>query len=155
MPSRLAPQISGPLPKAPPKRKMDRRLKDPAYMKWLHELPCVLTGQRERLTVHHVMAGRESYGKKEDDSVCVPLIAELHMHDFGPGSLERIGERRFWNGWALDPLALARDLRTCFETYGHTQGSIATGKEIIRAHREMASARKRWGIKIYEERTTK
>lgn len=152
MPSRLAPLTSGPMPKAPPKRKQDRRLKDPAYLKWLHELPCVITGQRDRLTVHHVMAGRESYGKKEDDSICVPIIAELHMHDFGKESLERIGERRFWNDWGMDVLALARDLRACFEVHGNTQGSIATGNEIIRAHRQLASARKRWGVKVFEKR---
>lgn len=140
------------MPKAPPKRKADRRLKDPAYMKWLHQLECAVTGgEGERLTVQHIMAGRESYGKKEDDSVCVPLTVDMHLHDYGPESLERLGERVFWNRHGIDALALARDLRTCYEAYGSSHGSIITGKEIIRAHRQMGSARVRWGIKVFEE----
>lgn len=146
----IAKQKQYSIPKAPPKRKMDRRLKDPSYMRWLHELECAVTGQTQNLTVQHIMAGRESYGKKEDDSVCVPVIAEMHLHDF-PQSIEKLGERTFWNKWGIDALALARDLRNCFETYGSTDGSIATAKEIIRAHRQMGSARVRWGIKVFEE----
>lgn len=141
------------IPKAPPKRKMDRRLKDKPYMAWLHKLECAVSGgDGERLTVQHIMAGRESFGKKEDDSVSVPLMGGLHLYQYGKDTLEYLTERVFWNRHGIDALALARDLRNCFERYGDCYGSVLTGKDIIRAHRQMGSARIRWGIKVFDER---
>ena len=143
---RLAPLSQGPLAKAPEKRKTAWGVRSREHLAFLHRLECCVTGTTNDLTVQHIMAGRESYGKKEDDNWTVPLARSLHLHDY-PDSLEKLGERNFWNRHGIDALALARDLWTLRETHGPLS---AAGHEIIRAHRMIAQIRVRQGIKVFD-----
>lgn len=143
---RIAPPLKGPLPKAPEKRKKAWGVRSREHLAFLHNLECCVTGKTDDLTVQHIMAGRETYGKKEDDNWTVPLCRTRHLHDY-PGSLERVGERNFWNANGIDALALARDLWSLFETHGPVK---AAGHELIRAHRMMGQLRVRQGIKVFE-----
>ena len=144
--ARIANFATGPLAKAPEKRKRDWGVRSKEHMAYLHSLECAVTGMTNDLTVQHIMAGRETYGKKEDDNWTVPLGRTLHLHDY-PDSLEKLGERNFWNRHGIDALALARDLWTLRETHGPV---IAAGHEIIRAHRMLGQIRVRQGIKVFE-----
>lgn len=62
---------------------------DPAYIRWLHTLPCCVSGTRHNITAHHVIGhGLKAVGGKTSDYLAIPLSAELHLADF-PGGLHR------------------------------------------------------------------
>lgn len=66
-----------PRTKPNPKRKEPRKgpIKDPEYVKWVAETqPCIVTGRKD-VTIHHV----RRYGSPKNDTIIVPLVAELHM----------------------------------------------------------------------------
>ena len=52
-----------------------RKYEDPAFIAWLHEQGCIVTG-RKPVTVHHC---KRCPGGPREDRRGVPLIAELHM----------------------------------------------------------------------------
>lgn len=142
--ARIANFATGPLAKAPEKRKAERRLRDPAYLAWLHELCCTVGGTKDDLIAHHVTVGRGRMGVKEDDSLAIPLSSRWH-NDF-PDSLHMLGERNFWTRWGIDPFPLARDLYSLFRL----GGSQRAGNEVLFAHRAMGSMRVRHAIKVFE-----
>lgn len=58
----------------------------PAYIRWLHTLPCCVSGARKNLTVHHVVGhGLKAVGDKTHDLLAIPLVAELHLPDYAGG----------------------------------------------------------------------
>lgn len=71
MGGRVANFSTGPLPKAPAKRKIARRLHDKPYLAFLHELPCCVSGVTNDVIAHHITIGRERMGVKEDDSLAL------------------------------------------------------------------------------------
>lgn len=64
-----------------------KRFDCPAYIEWLHTLPCCVSGSRTNVTAHHVVGhGLKGLGGKTHDLLAIPLVAELHLPDY-PGGL--------------------------------------------------------------------
>ncbi|GHB33746.1 hypothetical protein GCM10007094_23240 [Pseudovibrio japonicus] len=92
---------------------MEAPRKDKKYLKWLHELPCVVTGREgEGVQAAHLRSGNLDYGKpqsggqqKPDDYWCLPLWHEEHskQHD--------MNEDAYWESQGIDPHALCCALR--------------------------------------------
>lgn len=145
MAGRLAPLTSGPIPKKIDHRKSEKRINNPLHLQFIRRLPCIITGMTAETVAHHITVGRYRMGRKEDDSLTVPLSDSLH--NIHPESLHMIGEENFWNRYAIDPFPLARDLYALFKKHGH---AIAAGHEIIRMHRDCGQIRKRIGFEVFD-----
>lgn len=87
--------------------------KDAGYLKWLHELPCLVTGARP-VEACHVSYADPRYGKRErgkgekaDDRWTVPLCPSEHrrQHD--------MNEQAYWTSVGIDPLQVALALYGC------------------------------------------
>lgn len=53
----------------------------PAYIEWLHELPCAVSGDRHDVAAHHLVGhGLKAVGGKTSDFLAFPLSATLHQH---------------------------------------------------------------------------
>lgn len=87
--------------------------KEPDYLKWLHELPCLVTGTRP-VEACHVSYADPRYGKRErgkgeksDDRWAVPLCPSEHrrQHD--------MNEQAYWASVGIDPLRVALALHGC------------------------------------------
>ncbi|PRD42073.1 hypothetical protein C5748_18115 [Phyllobacterium phragmitis] len=81
--------------------------KDADYLKWLHELPCVVTGVRP-VDPAHVSYADPRYGKRErgksekaDDRWAVPLCRAEHDKQHS------MDERAYWQSVGIDPLQVA------------------------------------------------
>lgn len=81
--------------------------KEPDYLKWLHELPCLVTGVRP-VEACHVSYADPRYGKRErgkgekaDDRWTVPLCPTEHR------TQHFMGERAYWALVGIDPLQVA------------------------------------------------
>ncbi len=88
--------------------------KDKGYIKFLHELPCVISGrQGEGVQSAHIRYGDRAYAKpqagkaeKPDDIFCLPLWWELHQEQHEVGN-----ELVFWQSYGInDPLAICTRL---------------------------------------------
>lgn len=143
---RIAPLTKGSLPKAPAKRNVPRRLHDRAYLAFLHELPCCVSGTANDVIAHHITIGRGRLGVKEDDSLAIPLSSQWH-NDW-PESLHMVGEVAFWRRWKIEPFALAADLYALFKTHGPVSIS---GAHLISAHRRLAQRRVEIGVPLFFE----
>lgn len=73
------------------------RIRDKAYLEFIASLPCLVSGRRP-VTVHHV----RRFGEQKSDRRTVPLLAEFHMHAFGPYSIERMGKPAFEQMFGVD-----------------------------------------------------
>lgn len=91
--------------------------KDKGYIKWLHELPCVISGrQGEGVQSAHIRYGDRAYAKpqagkaeKPDDIFCLPLWHSEHSRQHS------MNEREYWASVNLpDPLALCVKLYAVF-----------------------------------------
>lgn len=71
------------------------------YHKWVLEQPCIVTG-RYGVTKHHPSAGREGGRFTRSHWMVVPLIQELHQHDHGYDSVERLGHGGFFEKHGVD-----------------------------------------------------
>lgn len=83
--------------------------RNPRYLAWLRELPCIITS-RAPVHAHHVrlrrgpgggLYGFGQSGKRVPDWQCVPLCP--HKHD----ELHAANEADFWKAHGLDPLCIA------------------------------------------------
>lgn len=81
--------------------------KDADYLKWLHELPCLVTGTRP-VEACHVSYADPQYGKRErgkgeksDDRFAVPLCPDQHRLQ------HNMNERTYWQSVGIDPLRVA------------------------------------------------
>jgi len=81
--------------------------KDANYLKWLHELPCLVTGKRP-VEACHVSYADPRYGKRErgksekaDDRWAVPLHPDEHRRQHS------MDERAYWQSVGIDPLQVA------------------------------------------------
>lgn len=135
------------IPKAPMKRPAaDRRLRDKDYLSFLHRLPCCVSGVTSDVIAHHLTIGRGRMGVKEDDSLALPLNTALHdQHD---RALHVVGEKNFWRRWSIEPFWLCEDLYTLYQQKGPVIGSAC---QLIDAHRHLAQARIRAGLKLFDE----
>ena len=92
---------------APSKGQKRPAMKDAGYLKWLHELPCVVTGKRP-VDAAHVSYADPRYGKRErgksekaDDRWAIPL------HRYEHDKQHSMDERSYWNSTGIDPLQVA------------------------------------------------
>ena len=93
---------------AKPEPKGDR---DPRYLAWLRQQPCLTTSAYGReVEAHHVRLARAAgggfigagkLGKRVCDYQCVPLHAREHI------SLHTGSERQWWEDRQIDPLTAA------------------------------------------------
>lgn len=123
----------------PPIEPRGRSKKDAGYLKWLHQLPCVLTGR------YGVQAAHISYtatrwgcygrgkGTKVSDLFALPLNAESHalQHSGKLGS-----EESFWAHYGIDPHELCVVLWAIYSQY---EPEIATAKATARINQYLAS----------------
>jgi hypothetical protein len=68
---------------------------------WVEQQPCVVTG-RYGVTKHHVTASRDGGRFTRSHWIVVPLIRELHQHDHGKQSVERINHGGFYDTHGVD-----------------------------------------------------
>jgi len=88
-----------------PKRKGE--VKDPDYLAWLHDQPCMVCGKLP-VEVHHVeikgMGGRNAV----NDRCCLPLCVQHHRGEYSPHGRE---SGRFKQDWHLREKAFDYYLR--------------------------------------------
>lgn len=83
-------------------------LRDPAYLRAVAEMPCILTGKTP-CEAAHLRHGVHAMGVKPGDDLTLPLAVHLHREQHA------IGERHFWRFHMTDDLmmgalqALARE----------------------------------------------
>ena len=114
-------------PKSP---KADRgRERDPAHLAYIRRLPCVATFVETGRLVYgcqaaHVRMVREgkpgAMGVKPSDKYTLPLSPEQHDRQTNRG-----GERGFWAGLNIDPIALSLALHA-------VSGDLEAGERIVR-----------------------
>lgn len=109
------------------RQKKHPRREDKAHLKFLRELPCLVSGRRP-VEAAHVRFGDMAYGKRStgkaerpDDRWCVPLHRDLHREQHDAGD-----ERAWWRSKNLDPLPL------CLALYD-ASGDHETAELIIKA----------------------
>ena len=71
------------------------------YLDWVLQQPCVVTGRYD-VTKHHVSAGRDGGRFTRSHWIVVPLVRELHQHDHGKDSVERLGHDGFYEKHGVD-----------------------------------------------------
>ena len=103
--------------------------KDPAYLAWLHELPCVVCiGGMDRLMTwlrplqsapirqssrtEAAHCGDRGMSQKAPDRTAIPLCCEHHRE--GRCSVHKMG-KRFWEYWGIDRDALIAFLNERFD----------------------------------------
>ena len=89
------------------KRKNTQKRKDPAYIKWIAQKPCVITGSYN-IEVHHVRTKAE---RAKDDRRVIPLDAKLHdvWHDSGETAFFNATLSRTGKGWTNDDMLEAAE----------------------------------------------
>jgi hypothetical protein len=76
------------------------------YHAWILQQPCIVTG-RYGVTKHHVTAGRDGGRFTRSHWIVVPLLRELHQHDYGAESVERLSHGGFYETHGVDLEAAA------------------------------------------------
>lgn len=71
------------------------------YHDWIAQQPCVVTGRYD-VTKHHVSAGRDGGRFTRSHWIVVPLVRELHQHDHGKDSVERLNHGGFFEAHGVD-----------------------------------------------------
>lgn len=98
----------------PQKGTVDEPKESPAYLRWLRQQPCIVSGGLN-VVAHHVrleraadggLRGGLKAGVRVSDFQCVPLRYDLH--DNHPGSLHVLNnEKEWWLARSIDPLIVA------------------------------------------------
>lgn len=93
----------------------DRPQKEPKFLAFLREQPCIVSGcHTGDVIAHHVrlrrtptghLHGHNQAGKRPPDSQCVPLSDYLHQQ--APDALHKGREADFWARFGVDPLVAA------------------------------------------------
>lgn len=88
------------------------------YLDWVVRQPCVVTGRYD-VTKHHVTAGRDGGRFTRSHWIVVPLVRELHQHDHGKDSVERLNHGGFYEAHGVDlEIAALHGLVRYLETEG-------------------------------------
>jgi hypothetical protein len=90
----------------PYKRAVEATAAHKRYHAWIEQQPCIVTG-RYGVTKHHVTAGRDGGRFTRSHWIVVPLIRELHQHDHGTESVERLSHGGFYERHGVDLEAAA------------------------------------------------
>lgn len=85
----------------PYKRAVQETAAHKRYHAWVLKQPCVVTG-RYGVTKHHVTASRDGGRFTRSHWIVAPLIQELHQHDYGPLSVERMNHGSFFEEHGVD-----------------------------------------------------
>lgn len=93
------------------------RVCNSAYIAWLHELPCVVTGhigdgvQSAHIRFADFAANKDltGMGRRPDDHWCLPLHQSEHLQ-----RQHKMNERAYWSGEGKDPLALCNRLSALY-----------------------------------------
>lgn len=85
----------------PYKRSVKETAAQIKYRKWVLQQPCVVTGRYD-VTRHHVTASRDGGRFTRSHWIVVPLIRELHQHDYGKESVERLNHGNFYERHGVD-----------------------------------------------------
>jgi hypothetical protein len=68
---------------------------------WVLEQPCVVS-RRYGVTKHHVTAHRDGGRFTRSHWIVVPLAQDLHQHDYGKESVERLNHGGFYERHGVD-----------------------------------------------------
>lgn len=85
----------------PYKRSVEPTAAQRRYHAWIEQQPCVVTG-RYGVTKHHVTASRDGGRFTRSHWIVVPLVRELHQHDHGKASVERLNHGGFFEEHGVD-----------------------------------------------------
>lgn len=85
----------------PYRRAVEANAAQKRFHAWVLEQPCVVTGQYG-VTIHHVTAGRDGGRFTRSHWIVVPLSRELHQHDYGKASVERLNHGGFFEAHGVD-----------------------------------------------------
>jgi hypothetical protein len=85
----------------PYKRSVQKTAAQKRYHDWIHEQPCVVS-QRFGVTCHHVTAGRDGGRFTRSHWIVVPLMRDLHQHDYGADSVEALSHGGFFEKHGVD-----------------------------------------------------
>lgn len=90
-----------------PIREKAKPVKDKSYLEFLHELPCVITGQTQVQAAHLSSEAKEwghkgrGKGQRASDRWCLPLSPVAHTEQHSGA------EMAFWDRHGINPHALA------------------------------------------------
>lgn len=84
--------------------------RDPGYLAWLHQCPCLVCGVRP-IQAHH--AGPRGLGQKAPDRLAVPLCWHHHARE-SPASIHSLGPEKFEQ---LYKIVLVRAAELLYEIY--------------------------------------
>ena len=93
-------------------------MKDKKYLKYIHDLPCVVTGCEpygfSSIVAHHITVGsKRGISQKPSDYRCIPMEASEHMR------LHHLGEGVYWEQMGINPFEEAiRALRSYADKLG-------------------------------------
>ena len=93
------------------------RTREPAYIAWLHTQPCVVSGQRGDVVVHHpraIIPEPRAKGRKCSDRFAVSLLARYHINGGADSVHGRLGEARWWPSHGVDLMAVIARLRAAW-----------------------------------------
>lgn len=90
----------------PYKRSVEPNAAQRRYHDWVLQQPCIVTG-RYGVTKHHVTASRDGGRFTRSHWIVVPLVRELHQHDYGKASVERLSHAGFFEEHGVDLEAAA------------------------------------------------
>jgi hypothetical protein len=73
-----------------------KMMEAPAYIAWLHTLPCCVTGRKGKgITAHHVVGhGLKASGGKTSDYLAIPLFYDVHLPNY-PNGLHALGHKEW------------------------------------------------------------
>lgn len=88
-----------------PKRAKPRRgrLVDKTYLAWCAKRPCCVTNRLPAQS-HHI----REFGSPKNDHLVIRLVPELHLHEAGMFSIERLGKQKFEAHWHVDIMREAK-----------------------------------------------
>jgi hypothetical protein len=97
--------------------KYRNRPRDFTYMSWITSQQCVACEAMRlisfgRVYAHH--AGQRAFGRKADDTTCIPLCWRHHDRN-SPPSVHALG-KLFWVRYGLDRNAIILELRERYES---------------------------------------
>lgn len=85
----------------PYKRSIQPTAAQQRFLDWIVQQPCVVTGRYD-VTKHHVTASIEGGRFSRSHWIVVPLVRELHQHDHGKLSVERLNHGTFYETHGVD-----------------------------------------------------
>lgn len=127
----------------------DPRVRDPAYMGWIAQLPCAacMGEGRVKWGVHvaHLRAGSVEHDKRDvgkaekpSDVWTLPLCPPHHTGDARVTKISQhhMAELDFWAHFGIDPFQLCLDLRAAYQSGGRrTEGVAVITKAAARGRR--------------------